>query len=360
MSLNLKEELNFTTKTINNPKTVLSSLFNLKPMNLKINFLSLIFLFSFISLQSQNNNNQINLNIVEGENVIEDENSVDSLGFNLTYEEDDKSFDNIVYNGPVVQFLYFEWMPGFSLYQNFEVTSVHYKHIGPVYGDTLILENYCHPAKYSVTSNYGKRRRRMHYGIDLGYPTGTPVVAAFDGIVRISQTNAGGYGNLIVLRHNNGLETYYGHLSKRLVNPGQMIHAGDTIGLGGNTGRSYGSHLHFETRYLGIPFNPTKIIDFANYNLKSDTLYIRGCSAVSNLAANNSINTTIQNAPSQQTTSVSSSGSSVAPSKVYYKVKNGDTLSRIAQKYHTSVTKIKKLNGLRSDFLRIGQKLRVK
>lgn len=89
-------------------------------------------------------------------------------------------------------------------------------------------------------------------------------------------------------------------------------------------------------------------------------MYIRGCSTVSNLAAKNSINTTIQNAPSQQITSTTSSANSVAPSKVYYKVKNGDTLSRIAQKYHTSVTKIKKLNGLRSDFLRIGQKLRIK
>ena len=328
-------------------------------MNLKINFLSLLLLFSFITLKSQNNNNsnQINLNIIEGKNIIEDENSVDSLGFNLTYEEDDKSFDNIVYNGPSIQFLYFDWMPGFGLYQNFEVTSVHYKHSGPVYGDTLILANYCHPAKFNVTSNYGKRRRRMHYGIDLGYPTGTPVVAAFDGIVRISQTNAGGYGNLIVLRHNNDLETYYGHLSKRLVNPGQMVHAGDTIGLGGNTGRSYGSHLHFETRYLGIPFNPTKIIDFANYKLRSDTLYIRGCPAASNLAAKNSINTTIQNSSSQQ---IASSASTNTSSKVYYKVKNGDTLSRIAQKYHTSVNQIKRLNGLRSDFLRIGQRLRVK
>lgn len=323
-------------------------------MNYRIIFLSLLLLSLFSGLKSQNNN-QININIVAGKSDIEDENVIDTLGYN--YEDEDNSFDNIAYSGPSIQFLYFEWMPGFSLYQNFEVTSVHYKHTGPVYGDTLILDNYCHPAHYKITSNYGKRRRRMHYGVDLGYPTGTPVVAAFSGIVRISQPSAGGYGNLIVIRHDNGLETYYGHLSKRLVNPGQMVHSGDTIGLGGNTGRSYGSHLHFETRYLGIPFNPNKIIDFANCKLYSDTLFISGCAAAGNLTATNSINTTSLGASKQN---IASSNSNSASGKVYYRVKNGDTLSHIAKKYRTSVTNIKKLNGLRGDFLRVGQSLRIK
>lgn len=192
----------------------------------------------------------------------------------------------------------------------------------------------------------------MHYGVDLGYPTGTPVVAVFDGIVRISQTNAGGYGNLIVLRHDNGLETYYGHLSKRLVNPGQEVKAGDTIALGGNTGRSYGSHLHFETRYLGTPFNPNKIIDFANYTLRCDTLYIKGCAAANYIVAN----TTPPAANSTSAASIASAGNDAT----YYKVKNGDTLSHIAARYGTSVSRIKKLNGLKSDFLRIGQRLRIR
>jgi len=183
----------------------------------------------------------------------------------------------------------------------------------------------------------------MHYGVDLGYPTGTPVVAAFDGIVRISKSNAGGYGNLIVIRHDNNLETYYGHLSKRMVNPGQLVRAGDTIGLGGNTGRSYGSHLHFETRYLGTPFNPAKIIDFNNFNLIADTLYTSGEAVkVSTPPVAKKVET------------------SPANNKVYHRIRDGESLSTIARKYRTSVSAIKRLNGLRSDFIRAGRTLRVR
>ena len=323
-------------------------------MNIKTSIFLLLCLFLFTYINAQNNNgvkNELEFNIVEGKTVIEDDDLVDTLGFG--FNDDDDSFDEIPNRGPSVQFLYFEWMSGYGLYNHFDVTSVHYKHEGSVAPDTLILVNYQHPAPYKVTSNYGKRRRRMHYGVDLGYPVGTPVVAVFDGIVRISQTNAGGYGNLVVLRHNNGLETYYGHLSKRLVNPGQEVKVGDTIGLGGNTGRSYGSHLHFETRYLGTPFNPNKIIDFAEQKLKCDTLYIKGCQAASQIVAN-----TTPTSSGSGSVAVASAGSSSGAT--YYKVRNGDTLSHIAARYRTSVTKIKKLNGLKSDFLRVGQNLRVR
>lgn len=283
---------------------------------------------------------------------------VDSLGFFLDEDE------NVVYQADLggsgsMLFSYFKWMPGYDLYKNFDVLAVHYSHGENIAADTVVLGNYCHPAKFKITSNYGRRRRRMHYGVDLGYPTGTPVVAAFDGMVRVSKANAGGYGNLVVIRHDNNMETYYAHLSKRLVNPGQLVHAGDTIGLGGNTGRSYGSHLHFETRYLGVPINPNKIVDFTNYKLVSDTLYISAKSINSkNLNVSNTAQVQKSGSTSSGSSASSSSGSS--SSKVYYTVRKGDCLSKIAGKYHTSVTRIKQLNGLRSDFLREGQRLRVR
>jgi murein DD-endopeptidase MepM/ murein hydrolase activator NlpD len=317
---------------------------------------SLIFLFIFSSAlifaQENKKSTVIDIDIVDGKPTAI-ETDVDSLGFDLSYDDDD--LDNSPYNGPSIPFIYFEWMPGFGLYQTFDVTITHYRHEGSGRADTVILTGYQHPAQYRITSNYGKRRKRMHYGVDLGYPTGTPVVAAFDGIVRCSKGNSSGYGNLIVLRHNNGLETYYGHLSKRLVNPGQMVHAGDTIGLGGNTGRSYGSHLHFETRYLGIAFNPTRIIDFDNFKLISDTLFIPGYKSPDNIA----INTTVSDASSNGT-SIVHTNTVASTDKTYYKVKNGDTLSSISRKYGTSVAKIKSMNGLHNNLIRANQRLRVR
>ena len=301
----------------------------------------LLFLFSSLSAQE----NHIHFNVVNDTARIDAVIEEDSLG-NLINSMYDSNLDNVDHGNGLL-FTYFNWMPGYNLYQNFDIVTIHYRHQGSAPRDTIDLTGYHHPANYRITSNYGYRHRRMHRGVDLGYPEGTPVAAAWDGIVRISKgtANTGGYGNLVVIRHDNGLETYYGHLSRRLVNPGQMVKAGDIIGLGGNTGRSYGSHLHFEVRYLGNDINPCRLIDFDNFKTKYDTLYISGYT-VSVPNPTQQVEQPVK--PKPQT------------SAQYYKVRKGDNLGRIAAKYHTTVSKIKKLNHLRSDFIREGQRLRVR
>jgi LysM repeat protein len=128
---------------------------------------------------------------------------------------------------------------------------------------------YVHPFNGPTTSGFGFRSYRYHFGVDINLETGDPVSCAFDGKVRIAQKSKT-YGNVVVVRHNNGLETYYAHLSKLIVQPGQDVVAGQELGLGGNTGHSHGSHLHFEVRYKGQPIDPTSLIDFQNKKLKAD------------------------------------------------------------------------------------------
>ncbi|MBP3518982.1 MAG: peptidoglycan DD-metalloendopeptidase family protein [Parabacteroides sp.] len=189
-----------------------------------------------------------------------------------------------------------------------------------------------------ITSKYGPRRRRMHKGIDLKVLKGDTIRAAFSGKVRIKAFERRGYGYYVVLRHPNGLETVYGHLSKILVNENQIVHAGETIGLGGNTGRSTGSHLHFETRFLGQAINPAEIIDFENGVPHQDTYVFR--------------NIKINGRKSNIYTSSSDR-------MVYHRVKSGDTLGKIARIYGTSVNELCRLNGLKStSILRIGQSIR--
>lgn len=189
-----------------------------------------------------------------------------------------------------------------------------------------------------VTSKYGPRRRRMHRGIDLKVQKGDTIRAAFDGKVRIRNYERRGYGYYLVIRHPNGLETIYGHLSKQLVHVNDIVHAGDPIGLGGNTGRSTGSHLHFETRFLGQAINPAEIIDFENGVPVHDTFVFR------NVKING-----------RKSNIYTSSGDQL----VYHRVKSGDTLGKIARIYGTSVSELCRLNGIKpTTVLRIGQSIR--
>lgn len=196
------------------------------------------------------------------------------------------------------------------------------------------------------TSPFGPRWGRLHAGLDLDLNTGDPVYSMFEGLVRISQFSDT-YGNVVVVRHPNGLETLYAHMSARWVSPGQYVQAGNTLGLGGNTGRSYGSHLHFETRYLGNPFDPAYMIAPNQKALKSDIFEL----------TQKKLATATKPSASPQTGKNSKSSSA----NKYHTVRKGDTLSSIANKNKTTVSKLCKLNSIKpSTNLKIGRKIRVR
>ena len=162
----------------------------------------------------------------------------------------------------------------FSYHWNNSVCHVKYKNLYHLQ-DTLsiFLGNKTFiPIKNKVTSEFGFRKGKMHKGIDVKLKTGDKIVSPFSGKVRYAKFNSGGYGNLVIIRHYNGLETYFAHLSSIDVSPNQIIKAGDIIGEGGNTGRSTGAHLHFELRYMGNAIDPGLVFNFTEGNLKLSTL----------------------------------------------------------------------------------------
>ena len=210
-----------------------------------------------------------------------------------------------------------------------------------------------------VTSPYGYRRRfrRMHKGVDLKVQIGDTIYAAFDGRVRLTKFEGRriGYGYYVVVRHTNDLETVYGHLSKFLVEPGAYVKAGDPIALGGNTGRSTGPHLHFETRYMGYAINPMAIFDFANNVTHTDTYTF---TKTTYMDARDYSPGAAAYASADRSSSQKRNGGSSAS---YYTIRRGDTLSRIASRHGTSVRSLCRLNGLStSSKLSIGKKIRLR
>ena len=219
------------------------------------------------------------------------------------------------------------------------------------------------PHKGKVFSKFGIRRGRKHTGCDVPYPTGTPVYCAFDGRVRLAERHKG-YGLAIVVRHENGLETLYGHLSRMDVVPGQWVHAGDLLGLGGSTGRSSGPHLHFETRYCGHAFDPEWIVDFERGVLRKNVFVLKR-SYLSPYSRY--VPETIDDEEELYMTEeqIKAEEERIAKERAamkYHTIRSGDTLSGIAAKYGTSVSKICSLNsGLKpTTTLSIGRKIRVK
>lgn len=198
--------------------------------------------------------------------------------------------------------------------------------------------NFVVPVPGAVTSSFGPRRYRYHYGIDLRLQVGDSVRAAFSGKVRIIDYEGRGYGNYVVLRHNNGLETVYAHLSTVLVTHNQNIKAGELIALGGNTGHSTGPHLHFETRYIGNAINPASIIDFST-GLVFEPTYL--------LTKKKSFYYQREIRPVQLAK--------------YYKIRKGDKLIQIAARNGTSVKALCRMNGIKvKTKLKPGQRLRVR
>lgn len=231
-------------------------------------------------------------------------------------------------------------IPAHGIYHVWDNQNIHaYDFTYDMLKDTLEIVmrreacDYDMPFQGRITSNFGDRGAKYHYGIDIKLYKGDPVKTAFEGVVRISQYSKT-YGNVVVVRHNNGLETLYAHLSARKVKEGIHVEAGQVVGLGGNTGRSTGSHLHFECRFKGEPLNPNDIINWETGHLKTDTLQL-----------------------SQDQFKYLKQ----ARSKKYHTIKGGDTLSGIARKHGTSLNTICRLNGLRrTSTIYAGKKIRVR
>lgn len=252
------------------------------------------------------------------------------------------------------------------------------------------------PVKGQLLGQFCYRGRVPHTGVDIALRKGTPVYSSFDGVVRMAKSY-GGYGKIVVVRHLNGLETVYSHLSKIKVKVNQKVKAGDIVGLGGRTGKATANHLHFETRYNGAAFDPMLMMDFGTYDLKNDTLVLhrvdflpkfkiirskkRGKSAVkinydengrqvtkaaalTNLPQETSINAT-------DTLDAKLSVSKVAPRVVknnvsaknakYVVVRKGDTLGHIAQRNGTTVKRLTQINGISTKkLLQPGKRIRVR
>lgn len=210
---------------------------------------------------------------------------------------------------------------------------------------------YYQPFPGYVSSGFGWRWRQYHYGVDINLHYGDTIRCAFDGVVRIAKYGWG-YGNCVVVRHMNGIETLYGHMSVLKVVPNQVVKAGDILGLGGCTGKCYGPHLHFEIRYLGIAIDPTSLIDFQNYYVLKDTIYLskKDFQYLNNFKKISTVGATYNTGTTPYTGGAT-----------YYTVKSGDTLSKIARCYGTTVSAICALNGIYSgSILSIGKTLRVK
>ena len=243
-------------------------------------------------------------------------------------------------------------IPAYDIYCQWDTSIIHPYHFSlESFEEEIKLKlidaqscNFVIPCPGHINSAFGSRHRQVHFGVDLHLITGDTVVGAFDGLVRIAKLNSS-YGNVVIIRHANGLETIYAHLSKILVKPNQTIRAGDAIGLGGNTGHSFGSHLHFEVRYKGEPINPTELISFDTHSLKSDSLIL-----TKNMFQ--SLN--------YITSHVVSNYSKKYPKKnKFITVKKGDTIYSIARQYHLSAAQLLKVNKLKStSILRVGTVLK--
>lgn len=250
--------------------------------------------------------------------------------------------------------------PAFGLYPDWNNQYAHRYDVELPEEFKIDLRHFCMPTtNRRVTSNYGYRASfgRMHKGIDVKVFIGDTIRSAFNGKVRIVDYEGRGYGKYVVIRHSNGLETIYGHMSKHLVKENQIVRAGEPIGLGGNTGRSTGSHLHFETRLLGQAINPALLFDFEAQDVTCDFYTFR--------SGKKSTKKDVAVAKAETESGVKAESKEVRerptarPRSKVHKVRKGETLSSIASKHGTTVSKLCKLNGIsKRTTLRLGQTLK--
>ena len=269
-----------------------------------------------------------------------------------------KAVDSIVLNKLIEQELFEN--PSGDLYDEWDNQLTHYSGVALPDEATIDLRGFCMPTPSRVvTSNFGARWGRQHKGLDIKVYIGDTIRAAFSGKVRVVKYEPRGYGKYVVIRHYNGLETYYGHMSAQLVRENQEVKAGDPIGLGGNTGRSTGSHLHFETRLCGVALNPALMFDFRNQDVTGDFYTFRR----SKYAAESAQATRLRGANAGKSSrfdgddddsdlAIAAPSASFAPEVHLHKVKKGETLQAIARKCHTTVDALCKLN-------RIGKNIRL-
>ncbi|GGZ17661.1 hypothetical protein GCM10007049_07880 [Echinicola pacifica] len=236
------------------------------------------------------------------------------------------------------------WVTAYEYYQSWDTQRIDSYNFNPKeFKDTVYIKlydpffgtNWSNPLDHTkINSEFGFRRYRWHHGTDLDLNTGDPVYSVFDGIVRMRSYDRYGYGYYVVIRHKNGLETLYGHLSKFNVEVGQEVQAGEVIAYGGSTGRSSGPHLHFEVRYQGLSINPTELFDFSVGRLKSSVYTVSSTSFEHIIKMRQA---------------------------VYHRVRSGENLSVIAKRYGTSSRSIAVLNGISTNsIIRVGQRLRIR
>jgi murein DD-endopeptidase MepM/ murein hydrolase activator NlpD len=236
------------------------------------------------------------------------------------------SFQTSAFDNKILDFYHFDVL---SLKDTFEFDLI---------DATTGTSKFVFPVKGRVSSGFGPRYfwgYHFHKGTDIALQRGDSVVAAMDGVVRIVRVDRWGYGNFIVVTHEGGLETVYGHLDKSLAIEGQQVKAGDLIGLGGSTGRSTGPHLHFEFRFMGEAFDAEKVCDFNTCSLKHERIALER-NWFSHLDKT-------KKTPALASANVAAIGDGGA---VYHRIRPGENLGTIAGSYRTSVANICRLNGI--------------
>ncbi len=227
-----------------------------------------------------------------------------------------------------------------------------------------LQDQFVYPYPGKLISPYGYRGRSLHTGIDIKAVPRDTIRAAMSGVVRMSKPYSG-YGNTIVIRHYNGIETLYSHNSRNLVHVNDVVQAGDPIALAGRTGRATTEHLHFEIRVSGEHFNPTLMVNPESRSLRDGTLYLSNRGG--RIRASNKplpLYADSQESSEKEESSATSSSSSSSSSKgspQYHIIRKGDTLSALAKRYGTTVSKICALNGIKpTKILQIKERIRVK